>query len=138
MAKLGFSLSDYWLIIRKRKVVLVVCYLGILFSVVFHIERMIPVYKAVCSIRFIERKSVSDMITQMVTYTSYDIMASMPKVLMGRPIVEKVVRVLGMVDRNSTSEEFNDAILKIQGKIEEIGNKAGVKLETIIANDSDR
>ena len=27
---------------------------------------------------------------------------------------------------------------KIQGKIEEIGNKAGVKLETIIANDSDR
>lgn len=133
MAKIGLNLSDYWLIIRKRKLVLIVCFLGIVLSVIFQVRMQTPVYRAVCSIRLIERKSVSDMITEMVSYTSYDIMASMTKVLAGRPIVEKVVYELGLVSEKSSPEEVNNAILGIQGAIQ-AENERMTNIVNIIVN----
>lgn len=114
MARIGFSLSDYWLIIRKRKWVVILCFAAVYLSVIFHVQRQTPVYRATCSIRMIERKSASDMITQMVSYTSYDVMASLSKVVLGRPIIEKVVYELGLADKHTPPEKLDDIILGVQ------------------------
>ena len=117
MGKVGLTLSDYWLIIRKRKWIAIICFLGIISSVVYHVEKQPPVYRAVCSIRLVERKSVSDMITQMVSYTSYDLMSSLTQVLAGRPIIEKVVHELGLVNKDTSAKKLNETILGVQGRV---------------------
>lgn len=114
MTKVGLSLSDYWLIIRKRKWVVISCFLGIFLSVVVHTQNQPSVYKATCSIRMIERKAISDMIVEMVSYTSYDAMSSLSKIIVGRAVIEKAVYELGLADENSSAQELEDAILSIQ------------------------
>lgn len=76
-----------------------------------------PVYEASCSIRVIERKSISDMITEMVSWTSYDLMSSLPKVLTGRSVMEKVAYRLGLIDEDMTLDESNRIVLGLQGAV---------------------
>ena len=57
------------------------------------------------------------MITQMVSYTSYDLMSSLTQVLAGRPIIEKVVHELGLVDKDTSAKELNETILGVQGRV---------------------
>ncbi|MEK6732753.1 MAG: GNVR domain-containing protein [Candidatus Omnitrophota bacterium] len=133
--RVGFSLSDYWLIVRKRKWVVILCVVIIFLSIVINTNMQNPVYKATCSIRVIERKSVSDMITQMVSYTSYDAMASLTKVLAGRPIIEKVVYELGLANEHTSSDELNNIISSIQGAVK-VDNEASTNIVNITVESS--
>ncbi len=130
MAKVGLGLSDYWLIIRKRRWVAILCFLVVFLSVVINTQMQTPAYQAVSSIRIIERKSVSDMITEMVSWTSYDLMRSLPKVLSSRAVIEKVVYELGLVDENTPLEKLNRIVLSIQGavKAENVENTNIIKI----------
>lgn len=129
MAKVGLSLTDYWLIIRKRRWIVIFCFLVIFLTVIINIQTLPSIYKAICSIRVIERKSVSDMITQMVSYTTYDIMSSLTKILCGRPVIEKVVYELGLADKNTPREKLENIILGIQNSV-----KTEKEAETNIVN----
>lgn len=136
MAKIGFTLNDYWLILHKRKWIAVSAFLVIFLSVIINTNMQSPVYEASSTIRIIERKSVSDMITQMVSNTSYDIMQSVSKVLTGRPVIEKVVDELGLVDKNTTPETLDGIILSIQGAVE-TESITGTNIIRITARHSD-
>ena len=57
------------------------------------------------------------MITQMVSYTSYDLMSSLTQVLAGRPIIEKVVHELGLVNKDTSAKKLNETILGVQGRV---------------------
>ncbi|MBL7198134.1 MAG: polysaccharide biosynthesis tyrosine autokinase [Candidatus Omnitrophica bacterium] len=117
MTNVGYNLSDYWLILRKRKWVAIFTFLAVFLSTIFHTQMQPPVYKASCSIRLIERRSVADMITSMVSHTSYSLMSSLPRILVGRPVIEKVVYELGLADENTPPQELENNILAIQGTI---------------------
>jgi len=136
LAKIGFTLNDYWLILHKRKWIAVSAFLVIFLSVIINTNMQSPVYEASSTIRIIERKSVSDMITQMVSNTSYDIMQSVSKVLTGRPVIEKVVDELGLVDKNTTPETLDGIILSIQGAVE-TESITGTNIIRITARHSD-
>ncbi len=118
MAKIGFSLNDCWLILRKRKWIAVFTFLIVFAATVFHTQSQTPIYKATCSIRLIERQSVTDMITSTVSHTSYSMMSSLTKVLTGRPIIEKVVYEMGLVDEKITPSELENLILGVQSFVQ--------------------
>jgi Mrp family chromosome partitioning ATPase/capsular polysaccharide biosynthesis protein len=54
------------------------------------------------------------MITTMVSHTSYDAMSSLSRVLVGRPIIEKVVYKLGLANENTSPKDLENIILAIQ------------------------
>ncbi|MFH1622831.1 MAG: GNVR domain-containing protein [Candidatus Omnitrophota bacterium] len=115
MSKIGLSINDYWLIIRKRKWIVIFSFLAVFLSTVFHVSTQSPVYRATCSIRVVERKSVADLITYMYTHTTYDVFSSISRVLLGRPIIEKVIFELGLADEKTSPKDLENKILSIQG-----------------------
>jgi len=113
----GLSLSDYWLVIRKRGWVVIITFVTILVSTIIHTNTIQPIYSASSSVRIIERRSVSSLLVEMIISPGSDLMTSQAKVITSQPVLERVVLELGFVPEDAPSEEVANAIGEIQGLI---------------------
>lgn len=117
MPSTGLSLSDYWLVIRKRGWIAVITFLIILVSTIIHTNKIEPVYLSSSSVRIIERKSVSSLLMEMVVSSAADPMASQAKAITSQPIFERVVLGLGLVQKDASSEDITNAIMQLEDSV---------------------
>lgn len=117
MPKTGLSLSDYWLIIRKRGWVAILTFLTILVSTIIHTSSIQPLYSASSSIRIIERKTVSSLLMELVVAPGADLMASQAKVITGYPVIERVVLELGLVPKDASGEQIARTVAAVQNSV---------------------
>lgn len=117
MPTTGLSLSDYWLVIRKRGWVIIITFVTILVSTIIHTNTIQPIYSASSSVRIIERRSVSSLLMELVYAPAADLMTSQAKVITSQPVLERVVLELGLVPEDAPSEDMANAIAEIQGLI---------------------
>ncbi|KPK41035.1 MAG: hypothetical protein AMJ78_06535 [Omnitrophica WOR_2 bacterium SM23_29] len=117
MPTTGLSLSDYWLIIRKRGWILVITFVAILVSTIIHTNSIQPIYSASSSVRIVERTSVSSLLMEMVVAPGADLMASQAKVITSYPVIERVVLELGLVPKDTSGEQIARAVAAVQNSI---------------------
>lgn len=117
MPTTGLSLSDYWLIIRKRGWILAITFVAILVSTIIHTNSIQPVYSASSSVRIVERTSVSSLLMEMVVAPGADLMASQAKVITSYPVMERVVLELGLVPKDASGEQIAGAVAAVQDSV---------------------
>ncbi|RMF95536.1 MAG: polysaccharide biosynthesis tyrosine autokinase [Candidatus Schekmanbacteria bacterium] len=108
MAQYELDLRDYWRIIRKRRfiiisVTLLVGFLTFLFSL---IQRPTPLYKATASVKVERATSLTGLLTEVVSWSTWDDIATQSVVITSYRIMEKVAQRLGFVPKNLKTEEI--------------------------------
>src|SRR5215467_13230016 len=123
MAQYEMNLRDYWLIIRRRRfIILASTVLVALFS--FWIARQkVPVYEATAAVKFEQSTALSGLLVEVLSYNSADSIETQATLLRSYPILEEVARRLGRLPETARGEAVQEsksymtALDSIGGKI---------------------
>lgn len=122
MPKLEMSLVDYLRVIRKRIRIIVLSFILVITSTIFFTTRQTPIYTTSCKIKIEQRKSVAEVLTELITWSPGDEMASQANFIKSYQIMEKVAEKLNYiesaVDDNDRKDAQRIAVIKgLQAKI---------------------
>lgn len=105
MAQYDLNLRDVQRILRRRwKVVVFATLLVVGFSYFFGRSRQ-PQYSSYSSVKVEETNTVAGLLLQRLTYTRWDNIATAQELIRSFPVMEKVAKRLGKIDRDLTSED---------------------------------
>ena len=99
------SLVDYLRVIRKRIRIIILSFILIISSTVFFTTRQTPIYTSSCKIKIEQRKSVAEALTELITWSPGDEMASQANFIKSYQIMEKVAEELKLIDAAKTELE---------------------------------
>lgn len=104
MPKLEMNLIDYLRVIRKRKRIIILSFLLVLASTIYYTRRQTPIYSTSCKVRIEQRKSVAEILTELVTWSPGDEMTSQANYIKSYEVMEKVAEKLKYIN-----SEMDDA-----------------------------
>ena len=117
MPKLEMNLVDYLRVIRKRTRIIFLSVILVIASTYFYTQKQTPIYRTSCKVKIEQRKSVAEILTEMVTWSPGDAVASQVALIQSYQTMERVAESLRMID-SSTKEADQMRIVKwIQGQI---------------------
>ena len=94
MAQYEMNLRDYWMIIRRRRLIIVAStVLVALFSFWFAKQR-VPVYQATAAVRFEQSTQLSGLLVEVLSYSSADNIETQVTLIKSYPILEEVAKRL--------------------------------------------
>ena len=97
MAQYEMNLRDYWMIIRRRRLIIVAStVLVALFSFWFAKQR-VPVYQATAAVRFEQSTQLSGLLVEVLSYSSADNIETQVTLIKSYPILEEVAKRLSRV-----------------------------------------
>jgi succinoglycan biosynthesis transport protein ExoP len=122
MPRLEMSLVDYLRVIRKRIRIIILSFILVISSTIFFTTRQTPIYTSSCKIKIEQRKSVAEALTELITWSPGDEMASQANFIKSYQIMEKVAVKLALIDEAETEKEAKNprriSIIKgLQAKI---------------------
>jgi succinoglycan biosynthesis transport protein ExoP len=120
MAQYDINLREYWRIIKKRKLfILLVGVLLTIFSVALAIIRApTPLYEATCSIKFEKAVSPLGLYTKFISFGSGSEIETQMAVIKGYPVFKKVASAMGLVGEGDYSDrELAHVIIGLQTKV---------------------
>jgi tyrosine-protein kinase Etk/Wzc len=124
MAKIEMNLGDYWRVVRKRKYIIILSFLFVIAATLFYTSRQTPVYSTSCKVKIEQRKSVAAVLTELITWSPGDEMASQANIINSYQTVEKVAEELKYFDSSMTLADRMSVTKGLQGQIrtEQVGN----------------
>lgn len=119
MPQYELNLRDYWQVIQKRKLVILVILLAVLIPNVIHSNMQKTVYRAVASVQWIERRNLASLLVQLVdsSLPIGDPLVAQSRIITSLPVLEKVVKELGLVDEHASADEIIAQAAAIQGAV---------------------
>lgn len=119
MKRYELSLSDYWMVIRKRKLIIILCFVGIIVGSALFSLQMTPIYTATTSIQVAERTSTVEIIPEitMPMQRFIDAVESQANTIVSLSVMEQVAFRLGLIDENSSREEVLKVCKELQSQI---------------------
>ena len=97
MPRLETSLVDYLRVIRKRIRIIILSFLLVICSTIFFTTRQTPIYTTSCKVKIEQRKSVAEALTELITWSPGDEMASQANFIKSYEIMEKVAEKMGYI-----------------------------------------
>ncbi len=117
MKQYDFDLRDYWRIIKKRKVIIILTVLIIgVFSFAFaKMQAPIPLYETSAKVKFEQSSSMSGLFIKTLTFSSWDALSTQLSVVTSFPVMSNAAKELGLVDRNLSLDQIrrSEANLKV-------------------------
>ncbi|MGB2763840.1 MAG: Wzz/FepE/Etk N-terminal domain-containing protein, partial [Candidatus Aminicenantaceae bacterium] len=96
MPKLEMNLIDYLRVIRKRMRIIILCFVFVLASTIYYSSKQTPIYSTSCKIKIEQRKSVAEILTELVTWSPGDEMISQANIIGSFEVMEKVAERLNL------------------------------------------
>lgn len=111
MAQYELNVIDYWLIIKKRKyLILLAVGLVVLFTFLFtEIFKPSPLYEASARVKFDRTSTVAQQLIETMSFSNANDLNSQTEFIRGFPVMEKVAVELGRVPANVTQDEKRSA-----------------------------
>jgi uncharacterized protein involved in exopolysaccharide biosynthesis len=123
MAQYEMNLRDYWRIIRRRRLVILLCAsLVALFSFWFAVTK-VAVYQATASIKFEQSTTLTGLFVEVLSFSPADSIETQAAVIRSFPIMEKVAKRLGLIpervgpDELLGSKNFSDVVAALQNQV---------------------
>jgi succinoglycan biosynthesis transport protein ExoP len=117
MPKIEMNLTDYLRVIRKRKRIIALSFILVFASTIYYTTRQTPVYSTSCKVKIEQRKSVAEILTELVTWSPGDEMASQANIITSYEVVRKAALKLGYIDPNMPEEKEMQIVKGYQGQI---------------------
>jgi polysaccharide biosynthesis transport protein len=111
MAQYELNVIDYWLIIKKRKyLILLAAGLVVLFTFLFsQIFKSSPLYEASARVKFDRTNTMAQQLMETMSFSNANDLNSQTEFIRGFPVMERVAMELGRVPANMTPEEKQSA-----------------------------
>ena len=111
MAQYELNVIDYWLIIKKRKyLILLAAGLVVVFTFLFsEMFKPSPLYEASARVKFDRTSTVAQQLIETMSFSNANDLNSQTEFIRGFPVMERVAMELGRVPANVTPEEKRSA-----------------------------
>ncbi|MEK7804753.1 MAG: hypothetical protein AAB264_03480, partial [Planctomycetota bacterium] len=108
MAQYELNLRDYIRVFQKRKLIIILATLSLgFFSFLFAtLQKPVPLYRAVSSVKIDRSSSVTGLYLQMVSYDKSGSLDTQATIIKSIPIMELVAKRLGVIREDLTSDEI--------------------------------
>ncbi len=108
MAQYELNLRDYIRVFQKRKLIIILATLSLgFFSFLFAtLQKPIPLFRAVSSVKIDRSSSVTGLYLQMVSYDKSGSLDTQATIIKSIPIMELVAKRLGVIREDLTSDEI--------------------------------
>ncbi|TKB88722.1 MAG: polysaccharide biosynthesis tyrosine autokinase [Nitrospira sp.] len=111
MAQYELNVIDYWLIVKKRKyLILLATGLVLLFTFLFsELFKPSPLYEASARVKFDRTNTVAQQLIETMSFSNANDLSSQTEFIRGFPVMERVAIELGRVPANMTPDEKRSA-----------------------------
>jgi succinoglycan biosynthesis transport protein ExoP len=117
MPKIEMNLTDYLRVIRKRKRIIALSFILVFASTIYYTTQQTPEYKTSCKVKIEQRKSVAEILTELITWSPGDEMVSQANIITSYEVIKKAAIKLGYLDPNTTEELEMPIVKSYQGQI---------------------
>lgn len=126
MAQYDLNLVDFWLIVRRRKAIIVftIVLVAVFTAVMPYLVGPAPIYKASSRVKYERSTTASGLLQESVSVSEGSDIGTQAEVIRSFPVMERVAKALGLIDKELDSKdvranpEFLDIVYDIQGHIE--------------------
>lgn len=132
------NLADYWRVVRKRKYIILLSFFFVIAATIFYTQRQTPIYSTSCKVEIQQRKSVAAILTELITWSPGDEMASQASIINSYQTVEKVAEELHYFDSSMTPADRVAVTKGLQGQIvtEQVANTNIISI-TVTSNNAE-
>ncbi len=111
MAQYELNVLDYWLILKKRKYLIVLSTaMVVLFTFLFSVFlEPAPIYEAMARVKFERSTTVAQQLLESLSYSNVDDLVTQTEFIRSFPVMERVAVDLGRVAPNAPEEEKRSA-----------------------------
>jgi len=109
MAQYEMNLRDYWLIVRRRKSIIILCTLAVMGLAYVFALRKVPVYEATSAVKFEQSASLSGLLVEVLSYSTADSIETQASLIKSYPILEEVARRLGRLPEGVPGEPLRES-----------------------------
>jgi uncharacterized protein involved in exopolysaccharide biosynthesis/MinD-like ATPase involved in chromosome partitioning or flagellar assembly len=126
MAQYDLNLVDFWLIVRRRKAIIIftIVLVAVFTAVMPYLVGPAPIYKAASRVKYERSTTASGLLQESVSVSEGSDIGTQAEVIRSFPVMERVAKALGLIDKDLDSKdvranpEFLDIVYDIQGHIE--------------------
>ena len=118
MPKVEMNLTDYLRVIRKRRLVIILALILVVASTIYYTSKQTSIYSTSCKVKIEQRKSVAAILTELITWSPGDEMASQANIVKSYQIMEKVAERLNLINPSMAPADRMARIKGIQAQVE--------------------
>ncbi|NOR52462.1 MAG: AAA family ATPase [Candidatus Aminicenantes bacterium] len=115
--RLEMNLTDYLRVIRKRMRIIILSLFLVIASTIYYTNKQIPIYRTSCRVKIEQRKSVAEILTELVTWSPGDVITSQANLIKSYPIIEIVAEKLNAINPEMNESQRMGTIKGLQARI---------------------
>lgn len=122
MPQYELNLREYWQVIEKRWFILVIIFLAVQIATGIYTNSQKPLYQAVSSVQWNENKTFANLLLEFFNinlnvFRAGDPLVTQSKIITSLPVLERVVKDIGLVNTDASPDEIRGVAASIQGRI---------------------
>jgi uncharacterized protein involved in exopolysaccharide biosynthesis len=116
------NLRDYWMIVRRRRVIVVIATLAVMALSFWLAKQKVQVFQATSAVKFEQSASLSGLLVEVLSYSGGDNIETQAALIRSYTILEEVARRMGAVPAGKDalardSKAYRAAVDDIGGKL---------------------
>ncbi|MBU4304572.1 MAG: AAA family ATPase [Candidatus Omnitrophica bacterium] len=117
MPQYELNLRDYVRIFRRRKSIIFLTFILVVFISAFFSRSGELVYEASTTVKIEERKTVAGLLTEWIVYSPGDLMESETNLITGYPVLKSVALKIGIISPDFPEKQVNEAMKALHDKV---------------------
>src|SRR2546425_53751 len=109
MAQYEMNLRDYWLIVRRRRVIIIASTVLVMLFSFWFAKQKVPVYQATAAVKFEQSMALTGLLVEVLSLNTADNIETQASLIKSYPILEEVARRMGRLPRTATGEVIREA-----------------------------
>src|SRR6266850_630108 len=122
MAQYEMNLRDYWLIVRRRRMIIIACTVLVAMFSFWFAKQKVPVYTAMAAVKFEQSTTLSGLLIEVLAVNSADNIETQVSLIKSYPVLEEVARRMGKLPQTTSGEAIRES-RAYQATLDSLGGK---------------
>ncbi|HEU4371125.1 MAG TPA: polysaccharide biosynthesis tyrosine autokinase [Methylomirabilota bacterium] len=109
MAQYEANLRDYWLVARRRRMIILASTVLVALLSFWLGKNKVPVYQATAAVKFEQSTALSGLLVEVLSYSTADNIETQATLIKSSPILEEVARRMGRLPQVSGTEALRES-----------------------------
>ena len=109
MAQYEMNLRDYWLIVRRRRLIIIASTVLVMLFSFWFAKQKVPVYQATAAVKFEQSMALTGLLVEVLSYNTADNIETQASLIKSYPILEEVARRMGRLPRSVGGEVVRES-----------------------------
>src|SRR5438477_224079 len=103
------NLRDYWLIVRRRRLIIIVSTALVMLFSFWFAKQKVPYFQASTAVKFEQSTQMSGLLVEVLSYSSADSIETQVTLIKSYPILEDVAKRLGRLPQTASGEAMRES-----------------------------